>query len=170
MSVLEYETEYHFEPVQIDFSKLPKPITTNFVYGYFSPESRIRLRLIVSDDDFTKMNVWETLLETKVFISDNGVKRVKTIERIDTKIGLKLFEAAERTLAKTIRIYFPPTDEDPGVWLVSFELGTWNIISCEYEGTEPPTVMPDFAGAPIQLTDENRFLTYNAATPRSQKD
>lgn len=168
MSSLEYETEYHYEPIQIDFSKLPRPLTTNFVYGYFSPESRIRLRLLLPDDDLTNANVREALLETKVFLSDNGVQRVKTVEKIDTELGLKLFDVAERILAKTIRIYFPPTDEDLGVWLVSFELGTWNAIAVEYEGEGPPKVIPEFAGRPIMLTEDNRFLTYNAATRRSQ--
>lgn len=170
MSRLEYETEYHFEPIQIDFSKLARPLTTNFIYGYFSPESRIRLRLLNPKIDLALESVVEALLETKVFISDNGVKRVKTVENVNLRVGLKLFEAAERTLAKTIRIYLPTTEEDRGIWLVSFELGTWNIIACEYEGEVPPVVKPEFAGEPVALTDENRFMTYNASTPRSQAD
>lgn len=87
-----------------------------FFYGYFSPESRVRLRLICPDEPVGRINVSGAVIESKVFIDSRGLSRVKTVCDIPIETALKLFASATRVLGKTIRSYQRPE----GSWELGF--------------------------------------------------
>lgn len=168
-SYIEYENEIHYEPKLVadpDYLKWSVDAQQTFTYGYFSPESRVRLQLICSDEPPSPINVSSAVLESKVMLDIIGLRRVKTVSTIPTAIGLQLLEAAQRTLTKTIKSY----QRTLGSWELGFDPVTRKLISVEYALDDPECydriVQPNFTGRAFTLEGDDRFRTFDEATPR----
>lgn len=168
-SYIEYENEVHYEPKLVespDYLKWTVDEQYTFTYGYFSPESRVRLKLICSDEPPSPINVSSAVLETKVMLDEIGLRRAKTVNTIPTAIGLQLLEAAQRTLTKTIKSYA----REIGSWELGFNPVTQKLISVEYALDDPEfyewIVPPNFTGRAFTLKGDDRFYTFDQAAPR----
>lgn len=170
---LELENEQHYRLKAVaepDYLHWTPFRTATFSYGYFSPESRVRLRLICPDEPVNSINVASAVLEGKVFTDSLGIRRVKTVCDIPISTALKLFASASRALGKTIRSYARPE----GTWELGFEPGTYDLISIELDLGESTDVdlpiPPNFIGEPFSLVGPDKFYTYDQASLVGETD
>lgn len=163
---LEYENVIHYyvdpESECPDYLDWECESIGNFVYGYFNPDSRIRIRLLMPDEPVEAINVANAVIETKVFLSADGIRRAKTVSEVTTVQALCMFAVSERVVEKTFRTFLRPE----GRWSLGFKLGTWELVSAELEPSEyryydPVNIpRPNFVIEPFALLGTNREYTY----------
>ena len=165
--ILENELHYHIREVaNPDYLDWAPADTVTFAYGYFTPESRVRLTLICPTGPVDEVNVRAAVLETKVFLDDTGNRRVKTVCDLSVTLAMNLYDSASRVMGKTVRTYLFET----GAWQLSFKPYTFELTAAEFVLDSSTSVdrpePPNFVSESFPLTGETEFYTFDQAMPR----